>query len=170
MSIANQPVYTYKPSWVANTFLVRAKDDNIHDVDPLKIQKLVYNFHGWHLATTGRPAIGERFEAWPKGPVLSSLYHQFKQFRWNPIGSYATDVDPITGVNKASVVSPADEKFYELFNVVWNRYKNFSGVQLSAITHAPHTPWSRARVAGNQYIDDEDIRSYFLALARGAHE
>jgi uncharacterized phage-associated protein len=161
------PIYVYKPSWVANTFILQAKNDGVHDVDPLKIQKLVYNLHGWYLATTGCPVVGEQFEAWPNGPVLSSLYQKFKKYRWNRITDYAEDIEPQTGEPKALVVAASDEKFYEVFKAVWERYKGFSGAQLSALTHAPNTPWSKAREAGRQYIPDEDIREHFLELARG---
>ena len=160
------PTYVYKPSWVANTFLWKAREDGGVWIDPLKIQKLVYNMHGWYLATTGCPVVGERFEAWPKGPVISSLYQQFKKFRWNGITSYAEDIDPQTGENKALMVPVSDEKFHEVFDAVWTRYKGFSGEDLSALTHAEGTPWSRARQEGRQYISDDDIRAHFIELAQ----
>lgn len=162
--MVDAPVYVYKPSWVANTFIWKGREDGI-GIDPLKIQKLVYNMHGWYLATTGCPAVGERFEAWPRGPVLSSLYQQFKKYRWNFINNYADDIDPQTGETKALMVPFSDEKFHEVFGAVWERYKRFSGNELSALTHAPGTPWSRAREAGRQYISDEDIRAHFIELA-----
>ena len=160
------PTYVYKPSWVANTFILQAKEDGVRDVTPLKIQKLVYNFHGWYLATTSCPAVGERFEAWPNGPVLSTLYQKFKKYRWNRITELAEDIDPQTGEMKSLVVARSDEQFYEIFHAVWVRYKGFSGEQLSALTHAEGTPWSRARADGRQYIPDDDIRDHFIELAR----
>lgn len=165
MATAPAPTYVYKPTWVANTFLWRAKENRV-GIDPLKIQKLVYNMHGWYLATTGCPVVGDRFEAWPKGPVLSSLYQQFKKYRWNLITELASDIDPQTGESKALIVATSDEKFYEVFGAVWDRYKAFSGEQLSALTHADGTPWSRARAGGRQYISDDEIRSHFIELAR----
>jgi uncharacterized phage-associated protein len=167
--VATAPIaltYVYKPAWVANTFLWRAKEDSVFDVDPLKIQKLVYNMHGWYLATTGYPVVGERFEAWPAGPVLSSLYQKFKKYRWNKIDDLAIDIDPQTGESKALIVAPSDERFYEVFQAVWQRYKGFSGSQLSALTHAEGTPWSRARAEGRQYISDDEIRAHFIELAK----
>lgn len=164
--MADTPTYVYKPTWVANTFLLQAKEDEVRDVDPLKIQKLVYNMHGWYLASTGYPAVGERFEAWPKGPVLSSLYQKFKKYSWHRITEYAEDVDPLTGETKSLIVARSDEKFYAIFWAVWARYKGFSGEDLSALTHADGTPWSRARSEGRQYIPDEDIRDHFRELAR----
>jgi uncharacterized phage-associated protein len=164
--MSEAPTYTYKPSWVANTFILQAKNDGVRDVDPLKIQKLVYNLHGWHLATTGSPVVGEQFEAWPNGPVLSSLYQKFKKYRWHRITDYAEDIEPATGEAKALIVAVSDEKFYDIFRAVWKRYRGFSGEQLSALTHAENTPWSKARAAGQQYIPNDDIRHHFLELAR----
>ncbi len=158
--------FIYKPTWVANTFLQRARDEGVRDIDPLKIQKLVYNFHGWHLAITACPAIGERFEAWPHGPVLSSLYHQFKNNRWMAINHFAKDIDPITGEEKALLVPTSDEQFTQIFHHVWNRYKSYSGVELSALTHAAGTPWTKARESGQQYISDEEIRRHFVELGQ----
>jgi uncharacterized phage-associated protein len=63
-------------------------------VTPLKIQKLVYCLHGWHLATRDSPVVGELFEAWPYGPVLSSIYHEFKKNGKNSIEEYAREIDP----------------------------------------------------------------------------
>lgn len=158
--------FVYKPSWVANTFLLRAREEGVGDIDPLKIQKLVYCMHGWKLATTGVPAVGEYFEAWPNGPVLANLYHKFKHYRWNTIDDYAQDIDPTTGQMKALVVPTSDEEFFEVFNRVWGRYKRLSGKELSDLTHKPGTPWSLAREQGLQYINNSDIQRHFVELAR----
>lgn len=163
----NPPTIIYKPTWVANTFIERARADGVSDVDPLKIQKLVYCMHGWHLAVTGHPAVGERFEAWPHGPVLSSLYHLFKKHRWHRITDYASDIDPVTGKESAFVVNREDARFYDVFGRVWNRYKSFSGSELSDMTHQPSTPWSYARQNGMQYLSDTMIRDHFVELSHG---
>lgn len=168
LKMTDEFTYLNKPTWVANSFLLRAREQKVGDVDPLKLQKLVYCFHGWHMAVTGSPALGERFEAWPHGPVLSSLYHQFKNFRWNPITSLALDVDPKTGDEEALYVSTADRGFYKIFDSVWERYKNLSGQDLSNLTHAKGTPWSYARANGLQYIPDNLIQDHFVKLGQSA--
>jgi uncharacterized phage-associated protein len=145
--------------------LYRARQENVRDIDPLKIQKLVYCLHGWHLATRDTPAVGERFQAWPYGPVLSSLYHEFKTNGSNPITEYATEVDPVSGQNRSMMVSLDDKPFQQLFDAVWNRYKKFSGLELSALTHAPDTPWKMARERGDSYLRDDEIKSHFRELA-----
>ena len=155
----------YKPAHVANAFLYRARQEGIGDMDKLKIQKLVYVQHGWFLATRDAPAVGELFEAWPYGPVLSSLYREFRAAGKQPIQGYAKDIDPETGEIKIYVVNRGDRYFYDVFDLVWDRYKKMSGLKLSALTHAQGTPWSEARNAGLSYIPNESIKEHFVELA-----
>nr|WP_256351506.1 type II toxin-antitoxin system antitoxin SocA domain-containing protein [Pseudomonas gingeri] len=46
----------------------------------MKQQKLVYYSHGWHAGYTDQPLINEAVETWQYGPVIPSLYHEFKRF------------------------------------------------------------------------------------------
>ncbi len=156
----------YKPSHVANSFLYRARQERIGDVDQLKIQKLVYCLNGWNLAIRGEPIVGELFEAWPYGPVLSSLYHEFKHSGRSPIQQYAKDIDPHTGEDKIMMVNLHDIYFSEIFDAVWNKYKELNGLQLSALTHAEGTPWMTSRKSNKNYLDTEEIKQHFIKLAR----
>jgi uncharacterized phage-associated protein len=54
-------------------------------ISNMKLQKLVYYAQAWHLALKDKPLFPEDFEAWIHGPVLPSLYHNYKQFGWKPI-------------------------------------------------------------------------------------
>src|SRR5258708_4237314 len=74
----------WKTLAAANFFLAKGLEDGV-SIDPLKLQKLVYFAHGWHLAVTGKPLIDEYVEAWPYGPVIPSLYHRFKSYGADPI-------------------------------------------------------------------------------------
>lgn len=51
----------------------------------LKLQKLLYYADAWNLALRDRPLFEEKFKAWVHGPVLTSQYHRFKDYRWKPI-------------------------------------------------------------------------------------
>jgi len=155
----------YKPSHVANSFLFRAKEEKVKDIDPLKIQKLVYFFHGLFLGTRETLGVGELFEAWPYGPVLASLYHEFKSYGAKPIEGYASDIDPATGEYNILMVNPADNQFAEVFSVVWNRYGKLTGLQLSSLTHALGTPWRLARDRRDTYVSNNEIEQYFKAQA-----
>ncbi len=155
-----------KPTWVANSFLIRARNDDIQDLDPLKIQKLTYNLHGWNLAVTGSSIIGETFETWPHGPVCASIYHQSKDFKFRTISGYAQDIDPSTRQQPATYVNPADLSFYDIFDRAWERYKSYSGQQLSDFTPAVGTPWSYASENVLQYIPDNIVRDHFIEFSQ----
>lgn len=57
---------------IANFFIDRHKR---HGISPLKLQKLIYMAHGWHLALLDKPLVeDEAPEAWKFGPVFASVY------------------------------------------------------------------------------------------------
>lgn len=149
---------------VANAILQRDFEDGCATITPMKLQKLVYCLHGWHLAITGKAAIDGKFEAWPYGPVEEELYHLFKAYRNKPITKYAQSWDG--DEQKAFVVSQnGNKEFYDILDFVLGRYMPLSATQLSAMTHMPGTPWSKTRDNHKTTIQDELITEHFRALA-----
>ena len=73
---------------VANNFLERSFEEKVN-ISPMKLQKLVYILYKEYLKETGYKLFSEKFEAWKYGPVLPNLYNEFKNFKANPITSYA---------------------------------------------------------------------------------
>ena len=75
----------YSSEKIANFFLGLAQKEQV-ELTPLKLQKLLYFAHGWHLVldSDGDPLLDEDIEAWKYGPVVPSIYHKFKEFRNNP--------------------------------------------------------------------------------------
>jgi len=154
----------YPVTTVANTFLQRDFEDGVATISPMKLQKLVYCLHGWHLAITGHPAIDGHFSAWKFGPVQDQLYHTFKQYRDQPITSYASDW--VGGEQKAFVVPPSDVEFLQIFDAVSRKYLPFNALQLSALTHQPGTPWSHTMQRGGGKIQDEEIKDHFVSIVK----
>ena len=94
---------------IANFLL--ALDEMGHALTPMKLQKLVYFSHGWHLAMLNSALIDENVEAWAFGPVIPSLYHEFKEFGNSPIDRKATEM-VWTGMDSLQfkIVTPAIPK------------------------------------------------------------
>ena len=170
----------YSAFAVANYFLDLVKKDGVK-ITPLKIQKLVYIAHGYHLAFTARdnppngsPLVNDEFaEAWRYGPVFPSLYHHFKRFGGDPITEFAEDIefsyDDDTGkLDTKSItpkIDPNDEFPCALLNKIWEVYGEYTGLQLSDITHREGTPWEKTwkRREGfrNAHILNKDIKEYY---------
>jgi uncharacterized phage-associated protein len=63
---------------IANWFLASIDREVGDPITPLKLQKLVYYAQAWALALLERPLFEEDLEAWTHGPVVPSLFEQFK--------------------------------------------------------------------------------------------
>ena len=155
-------IHTVPVKQVANTFLQRDFMNGLASTTPMKMQKLVYLAHGWHLAIHDRPLISENFEAWPYGPVEEDLYHIFKPYRDAPITDYAKTW--VGNEEKAYVVPSENSDFYGVFEKIVQKYIGFSALQLSALTHQPGTPWSITRSKGESVIPNDLIRDHFRGL------
>lgn len=129
----------YEAKAVANYFLDFGSSSALN---PMKIQKLVYFAHGWHLAIhSGEPLIDEAVQAWTYGPVIPSLYHEFKKYGSGPITSPALSMELSGTMLRFVKPSVGDEQTMDLLGNVWEVYGDMSAVQLSNLTHEPGSPW-----------------------------
>jgi|SRR5690606_8207525 len=120
----------YNPIDIANYFLKKYGEQN--SITPMKLVKLVYISHGWHLGITGNALIDENPEAWKYGPVIPTVYHHFKKFGGNAIKLNSFNPDPFTVISK---------EIQSFLDKIWDVYGTFSALQLSAKTHQINTPW-----------------------------
>ena len=126
-----------------------------------KLQKLCYYAQAWHCALEGSPLFNDVIEAWVHGPVIPSLYQQYKNYGWQKIPQLIEFDDS----------SLAPETIGTL-NAVYETYGDFTGMQLEALTHS-EAPWQKAR--GTLYpnypmaictnpISIEDMTEYYSEL------
>ena len=141
----------YKARDVAKHIIDLRKDQK-DTLTPLQLLKIVYLCHGWMLGKFGRPLVEEEFEAWQYGPVLRDLYSAIKDF-----GS-----KPVTKIDNAKDIE-LDPQEKRLIEVVTNFYAKYDGLRLSALTHAPDSPWDTAwKMAGKNTIMSNDlIENYY---------
>jgi uncharacterized phage-associated protein len=159
---------------IANAFLDIATR-NQTTIDPMKLQKLVYYAHGWNLALTEQPLIDEYIEAWPYGPVIPSLYYEFKEFGAGPIGRKARDFDwNSEGMIVPALDSSADPFAPQLLQRIWEIFSGYSAMQLSEMTHIAGGPWDQARAENsamrNVQISNEKIKAYFTAQSQESQQ
>lgn len=146
---------------VANEFLLLGERDQIK-ITPIKLLKLVYIAHGWHLAFLGEPLLRDQVEAWKYGPVVRRLYHTFKMFGNQPI---ERDEIPVE-LPRLNMSEPLAEFSMMIINRVWETYKRYTGPQLSQLTHQEDTPWYSVWNREGRYrlgtdIPDREIEEYY---------
>jgi uncharacterized phage-associated protein len=147
---------------VANFFLEKAYQESV-PLTAMKLQKLVYIAYGWHLALTDEKLFSEGIEAWQHGPVIPSLYHEFKHFKGGPITSFATSFDYDSGQEIVPKVQDAQGSTTMVLSKVWNIYKRFGGWSLREKTHEEGGPWHRVFEENKMGIElkDEDIKDHY---------
>lgn len=168
----------YKASVIANYFLSRAGRED--PITQMKVQKLVYFAHGWHLGITKRPLINEQVEAWPYGPVIPSLYEDLKRWGVDPIEEQIKTVEFVGSGSSGRVVvttpevQEEDHDTRQLLDAIWDVYGRWTAGQLSAKTHEEGSPWSKV-IAENsgELLRGTDIgvallREHFSQLAENS--
>ncbi|MGX2973740.1 Panacea domain-containing protein [Ursidibacter arcticus] len=138
----------YSAMQVANAFIQKAQSGQIADLTPMKLQKLMFFAQSWYLRTKNTLLFNEAFARWQFGPVIPDLYQEFRGFGASVINRFACDA---LG-NQPQITEPSILAFLDKIIEVYGQY---TGPQLSAMTHEPGTAWSI-----NQnclYIDPSDL-------------
>ena len=144
--------------WLANNFIKASFEGRIEHLTPMKLQKLLYFTYGVYAAKTNQQLFSENFEAWQYGPVLSSVYHEFKSFGAEDIYRYATDAEGHAYALKLD--NPNYNILQQVFNIICKKFSRISGLELSMLTHQKDTPWANSYANG--IISFEDIKDYFV--------
>ncbi len=129
---------------VGNEFLKLAANEPQFAVDQMKLQKLIFYAHAWHLAYDKGPLFENDFEAWPWGPVVRDVYMQTRAFGRGIVTSRLSELKIIEG-DGATVSSPdgvSNKELSDFIRSVWDTLKNYTAVQLSNSTHGPGEPWT----------------------------
>ena len=144
---------------VANYFIDLAQRNNI-PITQLGLMKRVYIAYGFCLAMLDRSIFDERFdrvEAWKYGPVVPSVYHDYKNCGYSPITVVADDYSN----------SCFSGEQLTLLHDVYAEYGRFTGQALTFMTHNPGTPWSQCYMEGeNKVIPKQVLADYFSSLPK----
>lgn len=140
----------------ANDFINQANTEKVY-LSKTKLLKLVYFFYGHYYASIGNKPFEENFLAWPYGPVVKSIYVKIRD---NFIDmSILKDKD-----NHAYMTNKDSEyglEYFRIFDYVWDKYKDFSAIELTSLSHADGSPWSVTKANGGTVIDPNLIQKYF---------
>ncbi len=151
------PIKSYLATNIAGYFLGTCDQEAGDNVTHLKLQKLLYYAQGFHLAMNeGECLFDEPILAWDHGPVVESIWHQFKGFGYNAI-------DPPTTFTRDDY----PPELQELLDAVNTTYGQFTAKRLESMTH-DEPPWASTPKDG--IISIESIRAYFATLVEAGRE
>lgn len=135
---------------VANYLLSKTDEEAGDVISNLKLQKLVYYVQGFSLAMNNRPMFEEDIYAWQHGPVVPSLYHNFKD-------NGAFGIPKPVDFDVSTI--PAEDR--ELMDEVYDVYGQFSAWKLRNMTHE-EAPWKNTPI--NCVISKGSMKNFFKGL------
>lgn len=158
----------YSPTLIANNVLARAFAERRY-ITPMKLQKILYFVASEYQKLTGQVLLEESFAMWAYGPVLYSVFNEFRTYSKDPIKRYARDAQG----NAYSIDEASDLNLRRALDVVWKVTRSRGAIELSEITHREDSAWDKAYQSDSPFLDPEDIALDFtyyqpLGLAPGA--
>ena len=145
---------------VANQLISRAQYAE-REITPMQVLKLAYYCHAWMLGLYHRPLLAQPVEAWRYGPVVPEIYHSLRRYGGEPVRQHIDLV--FAGVTE----HPYSPQETSIIDQVSDKYGHLTGIQLSAMTHAPGTPWDQIwrKHGQNAVIPDPLIEDYYAQQA-----
>lgn len=122
-------------------------------VSNLKLQKILYYVQAEFLVSTPdhSPCFYDQIEAWDFGPVVPSVYHEYK--------IYGSAIIPFSCGRVPGKQIASDD--YEMIIGMVEQTLPYSASQLVEFTHM-QDPWKNSYIRGyNNVISNESIRAYF---------
>jgi uncharacterized phage-associated protein len=117
----------------------QAGDEAVSDMDPMKLQKLLYYCQGYSLGLTGRLLFEDVIEAWKYGPVVQSVYREYKDHKGTCF--------PLNLVESAPIL---DDYTVSIANMVMRDKGKYSAIALMKMTHG-ELAWREARRRVTEY-------------------
>ncbi|WP_031552422.1 Panacea domain-containing protein [Oribacterium sp. FC2011] len=136
--------------------------DELGEVTPLMLQKLLYFIQGVYSALYGRSLFEEDCKACAHGPVYPEVYDLFRDFKYNPV-----DDARFALLGGTEDVLIETEK--RVVNRVVNTFGMYSGKVLEKITHN-EDPWMEASkgygdsISSSELLSKERIMKYYIRI------
>lgn len=147
---ANKPICT--ATEIARWFVNRVDRESGDIISHLKLQKLVYYAQAWYLANFEKPLFDEEIEAWTHGPVVQSVWNEYKQYGWDAI--------------PAGEEPNLELRIKAILELIFERYGDMGAKALENMTHREE-PWRKTRgnlpleARCNRPIKKETMRDYY---------
>lgn len=143
---------------LAYWFITKAESCN-SPLTPAKLMHLAVLACHECLRDFDEPLMNESTEAWENGPVLPTLYHEYKDHGFFSIIEHPS--------RRQSPPEP-NEQLEAFLNSIWDKYYKYTARQLTRASMRPGTPWDNATYdkdpSRHPVIELADILDYYGAL------
>lgn len=133
--------------WFLSHNRVAMDEEAAEYITNLKLQKLLYYAQGCFLAITGSPLFDDPILAWKHGPVVRSVYDEYKHNGSDGI-KFEDDFD----------VRQFTKQENSILTQVYNEFGQYSAWKLRNMTHN-EAPWKET--PQNQEIKQDKLKSFF---------
>ncbi|WP_368395404.1 Panacea domain-containing protein [Streptococcus gallolyticus] len=159
--------------FVAN-YIIEYSNEKGYEINNLKLQKILYFVNARNIVENGSPLFEEEMEKWKYGPVVPSVYHEYKRFGALTISDndlvreyIVFDTNSFANLSNLKIVKyePNNVKNHQLIEETVDALAKFNPFELVDITHS-HTLWKKEEkrikdgVKGIKYTTEE-IKEYF---------
>ncbi|KAB8121694.1 Panacea domain-containing protein ['Cynodon dactylon' phytoplasma] len=132
--------------------------EKIPSITNMKLQKLIYYAHAYHLVKQKEKLVDNTLQAWIYGPVFPELYQTFCKYSYLPLKSTEKgDFHQLTEIQKASL------------DQIIQRYGHLDSGDLSEQTHN-EDPWLDAYNMSHDWeqnvITDQALVKFFRKVFR----
>lgn len=139
-------------------------------ISNLKLQKVLYFIQAIFLNEYNRACFTDNIEAWTLGPVVPSVYRQYKIFGANSIPETVFNKNNFASIFTAAsfdsneFISPSD---VSIIHDIVDSLSSYSATELVEITHS-QSPWKESYMPRfNNIISNESILEYFRSINLG---
>lgn len=157
----------YDARAIAN-FILDYAEKNRTPITIMKLLKLIYLAHADHLNKTQRPLIKNTIRAWKHGPVIQSVYDNFKHHKEKPITSRASQLNVLDGTQSLAKYE-LNKESSKLILDVFHQYSQLTAFELSNITHLEGWAWDRVwnteEITPGMVISDTEILKYSPSMS-----
>ena len=157
----------YTANEVAKEIIIYS-NNNYYSISNLKLQKLLYFIQAIYLNEYHRACYDDVIEAWSFGPVVPSVYHNYKIFGANNIPSRIFNNNSFANIF-SHINSFGRPLSYEDANIIDSIVKSFSVYTASDLVDITHhqDPWINSYIPRyNNEITKDSILEYFNDIKR----
>lgn len=156
-------------------YVIEYSNNNNIEINNLKLQKILYFSNVKKLLESGELLFDESMEKWKYGPVIPSVYHEYKKYGAFPISNKNIVKEIYIFPEKGSLDFSINIKYYDsseltideknILEATIQNFKNFTPFELVDLTHE-HDPWKKSEkeikegVQGLKYTTEE-LLEYF---------